>query len=76
MSPVQTILSQVPAEAAMQTWLALAVVAVCAVWLTLRLFGKARKGSDCGGGGCGAVSKDVRKLQVHIKKRSHGGAFR
>ncbi|MBP7142439.1 MAG: hypothetical protein KBA71_11065 [Opitutaceae bacterium] len=76
MSLNPAIFAELPAESAMQTWLALAVVAMCAVWLTLRLFSKARRGSDCGSGGCGAVSKDARRLQAHLRKKPRGGILR
>lgn len=64
------------AGAALQTWAALGVVAITAVWLVIRLFAKSRGSSGCGSGGCGAVSPDARKLQAHLKKKHHGGAIR
>ncbi|QYM79027.1 hypothetical protein K0B96_17255 [Horticoccus luteus] len=51
-----------------QTLLALLVVAVAAVWLVVRAMGK-RKQSGCGGGECGAISPEVRKLQARLKHR-------
>lgn len=76
MPSISFVFAELPPESAMQTWLALAVVAMCAVWLTLRLFSKARHGSDCGSGGCGAVSKDARRLQTHLKKKRSGSLLR
>lgn len=73
---IPAVFAELAPESAMQTWLALAVVAMCAVWLILRLFSKARRGSDCGSGGCGAVSKDARRLQAHLKKTHRGSLLR
>jgi len=50
-----------------QTIAALAVVAIAFGWLVLRGFAKTKSGAGCGGGACSAVSKDVKKLQAHVK---------
>jgi hypothetical protein len=55
-------------SAPLQTLLALTIVAIAAVWLTLRAMAK-RRNPGCGGS-CGAVSPEVRKLQAHLKR--HG----
>lgn len=49
-----------------QTLLALAVVAIAAVWLTRRVLRK-KASHGCGGGECGAVSPEVKKLQARLK---------
>lgn len=51
-----------------QTFVALAIVAVAAVWLVLRAVSKRRK-SGCGIGECGAISPEVKKLQARLKHR-------
>jgi len=53
-------------SATLQTFLALALVALAAVWLIWRSFGK-RKKPGCGSEGCGAVSPEVKKLQARLK---------
>jgi len=50
-----------------QTLIALSVVALVAVWLVRRAFRKDRS-HGCGGGACGAVSPEVRKLQAGLKR--------
>jgi hypothetical protein len=52
----------------LQTATALAIVAITATWLVLRSFTK-KKNSGCGGGDCGAVSPEVRKLQARLKRQ-------
>jgi hypothetical protein len=51
-----------------QTVAALVVVAVTMVALLWRAVAKRRRGS-CGGGECGAISPDVRKLHAQLKRR-------
>lgn len=58
-----------PADARWQTLAALVVVAVTVLWLVMRVGSKSRRSSGCASGGCGAVSKDVRKLQSHLASR-------
>jgi hypothetical protein len=48
-----------------QSVLALVAVGIAAVWLVRRAFRK--KSGGCGGGDCGAVSPEVKKLQVKLK---------
>jgi hypothetical protein len=50
-----------------QTLIALTVVALVAVWLVRRAFRKERP-PGCGGGACGAVSPEVKKLQARLKR--------
>lgn len=50
-----------------QTLLALAVVAVAAIWLVARAVAK-RRNPGCGSD-CGAVSPELKKLQSHLAKR-------
>jgi len=49
-----------------QTLLSLLAVAIAAVWLVRRAFRK--KSSGCGGGECGAISPEVKKLQARLKR--------
>ena len=49
-----------------QTVLALAVVAVAALWLVRRALRK-DPAKGCGGGECGAVSPEVKKLRKRLK---------
>jgi hypothetical protein len=51
-----------------QTIAALVVVALTAVWLVVRSVRK-RSHSACGGGECGAISRDVKELQAKLKSR-------
>ena len=51
-----------------QTLAALAVVALAAIGLVRHAF-KKRKQSGCGGGECGAISPEVKKLQARLKSR-------
>lgn len=51
----------------LQSILALAVVALAAIWLVRRALLK-RKNPGCGSD-CGAVSPDLKRLQSHIAKR-------
>jgi hypothetical protein len=51
----------------LQTILALAVVAVAAALLLRSWLGK-KKSPGCGGGGCGAVSPEIKKLQAKLKR--------
>lgn len=48
-----------------QTILSLLAVGIAAIWLVRRVFRK--KSTGCGGGECGAISPDVKKLQAKIK---------
>lgn len=50
-----------------QTIAALVIVAMAAIWLVLRALAK-RKNPGCGTD-CGAVSRDMRKLQARLKQR-------
>jgi hypothetical protein len=52
-----------------QTFAALAVVALTAIWLVWRALAK-RKQGGCGGGDCGAISPEMRKLQARLKRQS------
>lgn len=52
---------------AVQTIVALAIVAVAAALLLRSWFGK-RKETGCGSDGCAAVSPEVRKLQAKLKR--------
>jgi hypothetical protein len=56
-----------PMSAELQTILALVVVVLAAAWLVRRGLAK-RKNPGCGSD-CGAVSRDVRRLQSHLAKR-------
>jgi hypothetical protein len=51
----------------LQTIIALLVVATAVLWLVRRALIK-RKNPGCGSD-CGAVSRDVRRLQSHLAKR-------
>jgi hypothetical protein len=51
-----------------QTIAALAIVALTALWLVRRSFGK-RKHSGCSSGECSAVSREVKDLQSKLKLR-------
>jgi len=48
-----------------QSILALVAVGIAAVWLVRRTFRK--KSGGCGGGDCGAISPEVKKLQAKLK---------
>lgn len=50
-----------------QTYAALAVVALAATWLVLRAIAK-RKNPGCGSD-CGAVSPEIKKLQAHLRRQ-------
>lgn len=50
-----------------QTYVALAVVALAATWLVLRAIAK-RKHPGCGSD-CGAVSPEIKKLQAHLRRQ-------
>jgi hypothetical protein len=52
----------------LQTAAALAIVAITATWLVFRTLAKKRN-SSCGGGDCGAISPEVRKLQARLKRQ-------
>jgi hypothetical protein len=51
---------------ALQTILSLVVVGIAAVWLVRRAFRKDHT-KGCGGGECGAVSPEVKRLQARLK---------
>ena len=51
---------------AVQTILSLVVVGIAAVWLVRRAFRKDHT-KGCGGGECGAISPEVKKLQARLK---------
>lgn len=51
-----------------QTVVALAIVAVAAVWLVMRALAK-RRNPGCGSD-CGAVSPEVKRLQARLKRQS------
>ena len=55
-------------SSSLQTVLALAVVAAAVIGLAYSFFGK-RHSSGCGGGGCGAVSPEVKKLQARLRRQ-------
>lgn len=50
-----------------QTYAALAVVALATTWLVLRAIAK-RKNPGCGSD-CGAVSPEIKKLQAHLRRQ-------
>lgn len=50
----------------LQTIIALALVAIAAGWLIHSAFSK-KSSSGCGGGGCSAVSPEVKKLRARLK---------
>lgn len=50
-----------------QTYAALAVVALAAIWLVLRASAK-RKHPGCGTD-CGAASPEIKKLQAHLRRQ-------
>ncbi|MFI5355778.1 MAG: hypothetical protein ACHQ4G_00440 [Opitutales bacterium] len=52
---------------AIQTVLSLLAVAIAATWLVRRALRKDPT-HGCGGGECGAVSPDVKKLQARLKR--------
>jgi len=54
-------------SSSLQTIIALALVGVAAAWL---IFSALRKNhsSGCGGGGCSAVSPEVKKLRARLKR--------
>jgi hypothetical protein len=51
-----------------QTIAAFVVVALAAIGLVRHAFNKRRK-SGCGGGDCGAISPEVKKLQAKLNSR-------
>jgi hypothetical protein len=53
-------------SASLQTVIALVIVATAAVLLLRSWFGR-KKSSGCGGG-CGAVSPEIKKLQAKLKR--------
>lgn len=55
-------------SAQLQSIVALVIVAVAAGWLVVRALAK-RRNSGCGGGECGAISPEVKKLQAKLKRR-------
>lgn len=55
-------------SSSLQTLIALAVVALAAAFLLRSWFGKKKNSSACGGGACGAISPEVKKLQAKLKK--------
>jgi hypothetical protein len=54
-------------SSAVQTWVALAIVALAAIWLVRRVIAK-RRNPGCGSD-CGAVSPEIKRLQARLKKR-------
>ncbi|MFZ5496408.1 MAG: hypothetical protein ACOZE5_13875 [Verrucomicrobiota bacterium] len=50
-------------SSSLQTLLALGLVALALAFLLRSWFGKKKNSSACGGGACGAVSPEVKKLQ-------------
>jgi len=54
-------------SSSIQTIIALAIVASAAALLLRAWFGR-KKSSGCGGGECGAVSPEMKKLQAQLKK--------
>ncbi|MEO6995744.1 MAG: FeoB-associated Cys-rich membrane protein [Lacunisphaera sp.] len=54
-------------SATLQTIIALAVVALAGGWLLYSAFSK-KSSSGCGGGGCSAVSPEVKKLRAKLKR--------
>jgi len=55
-------------SAELQTLLSLLVVALAAVWLLRRTFGKNAKGG-CASGECVALSPSVKKLKRKVRRR-------
>jgi hypothetical protein len=51
-----------------QTIAALVVVALVAIWFVVRAV-RNRKSSGCGGGDCGAISPEMRRLQAKLKRQ-------
>jgi len=54
-------------SSSLQTILALVVVALAAAYL-LRGWFRKKKNPGCGGGECGAVNPEIKKLQAHLKR--------
>jgi attachment p12 family protein len=54
-------------SSSIQTIVALVLVAVAAGWLIYNAT-KKRRSSSCGGGECGAISPEVKKLQARLKR--------
>ncbi|MCC6414615.1 MAG: hypothetical protein IT582_01730 [Opitutaceae bacterium] len=52
---------------AVQTLLSLVVVGITAIWLVRRAFRKDHT-KGCGGGECGALSPEVKKLQRQLRR--------
>lgn len=55
-------------NADLQTFAALAIVALAAAWLVWRSIAK-RRGSACGSDHCSAVSREVKNLRSRLKPR-------
>jgi hypothetical protein len=51
-----------------QTLIALGLVALALAFLLRSWFGKKKNSSACGGGACGAISPEVKKLQAKLKR--------
>jgi len=54
-------------SAALQSIIALAIVAIAAALLLRSWFSK-RKSSGCGSESCGAVSPEIKKLQAKLRR--------
>lgn len=55
-------------SSSLQTLIALGLVVLALAFLLRSWFGKKRNSSACGGGACGAVSPEVKKLQAKLKR--------
>jgi attachment p12 family protein len=54
-------------SSSLQTIIALAIVALAIAWLIYNAMRK-RHSSSCGGGECGAISPEIKKLQARLKR--------
>jgi ABC-type nickel/cobalt efflux system permease component RcnA len=50
-----------------QTFAALGIVALAAVWMLWRVFSRSRT-RGCGGGDCHAISPEVKKLKKKLRR--------
>lgn len=54
-------------SSSLQSLIALGLVVLALAFLLRSWFGKKKNSSACGGGACGAVSPEVKKLQAKLR---------